>query len=187
LFRTGTSLEQGMWTNSIVQFQFFGIGALIALHLHGNAPNIRAPVRILMLLAGTGLWLLASGYFQLFGTREFVTLWQVMMGYGSVAVGCALLCVGTLGAPPSWFPKGLVFLGKISYGLYVFHLLGLRLPYTLSARLHGSPKIAAALLTLRIPLALALTVAIACLSYRFFETPFLRMKERFTFVQSRGI
>jgi peptidoglycan/LPS O-acetylase OafA/YrhL len=37
------------------------------------------------------------------------------------------------------------------------------------------------------PLALALTVGLAALSYRYFESPFLRLKERFTFVQSRPV
>jgi peptidoglycan/LPS O-acetylase OafA/YrhL len=34
--------------------------------------------------------------------------------------------------------------------------------------------------------ALAATIALAYLSYRFFEAPFLRLKERFAYVSSSG-
>jgi peptidoglycan/LPS O-acetylase OafA/YrhL len=36
-------------------------------------------------------------------------------------------------------------------------------------------------------IALAVTIGLAVLSYRFFESPFLRLKQRVTFVESRGI
>jgi peptidoglycan/LPS O-acetylase OafA/YrhL len=36
-------------------------------------------------------------------------------------------------------------------------------------------------------LGLALTLVMAALSYRFFESPFLRLKERFAFVRSRPV
>jgi peptidoglycan/LPS O-acetylase OafA/YrhL len=110
-----------------------------------------------------------------------------MLGYGSVALGCVLLFVGILGAPPRCFPDQLVFSGNISYGLYVFRLLGLRFSYSLAARLRRVPTLAVTIVASRIPIAFVLTVVIACLSYRFFETPFLRIKERFTFVKSRKV
>ena len=52
------------------------------------------------------------------------------------------------------------YLGKISYGLYVFHAAALRVV--------PSPL-----------LALPLTIGIAALSYRYLESPFLRLKDRF--------
>jgi peptidoglycan/LPS O-acetylase OafA/YrhL len=36
-------------------------------------------------------------------------------------------------------------------------------------------------------MALAITIIFAALSYRFFESPFLRLKERFTFIPSRKV
>ena len=60
------------------------------------------------------------------------------------------------------------YLGKISFGLYVFHAAALRLV--------EFP-----------PAALLLTVAMAALSYRFVETPFLRWKERLARVGSRPV
>lgn len=186
LLRMHTSLEPGIWTNSIVDFQFFGIGALIALALRGNTPKLHGGIRLAMFLAGISLWLLASGYFEVFSSQE-IPMWRVMMGYGSVALGCALQCLGILGARPKWFPGVLIYLGKISYGLYAFHLLGLRIAYSLAVHMRRLPFLASALMDFRIPVALGITILIAMLSYRFFETPFLRIKERFTLVKSRAI
>jgi peptidoglycan/LPS O-acetylase OafA/YrhL len=187
LYRAGTSLEQGIWTNSLVQFQFFGIGGLLALAFRSGSPNLNSALRILMLLAGVSLWLVAGGPLQLFGTRDAVSLWQLMMAYGSVALGCALLLTGILGAPSTWFPKPLVYLGKISYGLYAYHLLGLRLSESLVFRWHSAQPGSGTPVAARLPMALAITIIFAALSYRFFESPFLRLKERFTFIPSRKV
>jgi hypothetical protein len=70
LYRAGTSLEQGIWTNSLVQFQFFGIGGLLALAFRSGSPTLNPALRIFMLLAGVGLWLVAGGPLHLFGSRE---------------------------------------------------------------------------------------------------------------------
>ena len=191
LFRAGTSLEQGIWTNSIVQFQFFGIGALLALWLQGNTPNLGHFVRIAMLFAGVALWLFASGFFRILGWGGFVPVSQIMMGYGCVALGCVLLLVGILGCPKQWCPGRLVYLGKISYGLYVFHQLGIRIGIrssnALAAHFQGGSSISSAMLALRIPVALTSTIIFAYVSYKFIETPFLRIKERFAFIKSRDI
>lgn len=61
-------------------------------------------------------------------------------------------------------------LGRISYGAYVFHIIFLQ---SLPAVLPGQRW-----LLLRPFLALALTIATAAVSYRFYETPFLLLKEK---------
>ena len=82
------------------------------------------------------------------------------------------------GAPQSLLPKQLIYLGKISYGLYVFHVPIRELVRHLFGGMRHS--------TLFQPfLTMALTIGIAALSYKYFEKPFLRMKERFEFVPSR--
>ena len=77
------------------------------------------------------------------------------------------------------------FLGNISYGLYVYHV------FVLLAILHlfkavgytasGNPLVFNAVLYTSV---VTLSITVAGLSYRFFETPFLRLKERFTIVRS---
>jgi peptidoglycan/LPS O-acetylase OafA/YrhL len=70
------------------------------------------------------------------------------------------------------------YLGKISYGLYMFHLVGIALAHWVTRHwapgedllLHG--------------LSVGLTIGLAALSYQYFEKPFIRLKTRFTKVKS---
>jgi peptidoglycan/LPS O-acetylase OafA/YrhL len=71
------------------------------------------------------------------------------------------------------------FLGRISFGLYVYHPLVITI-LAVAIRHAG--------LRLQAPLVLAcvtvLTVGVAYASYALLETPFLRLKERFALVRS---
>jgi peptidoglycan/LPS O-acetylase OafA/YrhL len=74
----------------------------------------------------------------------------------------------------------LVWLGRISYGIYMFHeaVSGLLHGWLR----HGAPQIQS-LSDMGITLvALCTTLALALLSYRFFESPFLRMGHRFQYL-----
>lgn len=75
--------------------------------------------------------------------------------------------------------KPLVFLGKLSYGLYVFHILGI----DLSKFLIGSTG----LRFLEPILALGITIFISWISYQFFEVRFLKLKNKFTKISSRPL
>jgi peptidoglycan/LPS O-acetylase OafA/YrhL len=68
-------------------------------------------------------------------------------------------------------------LGEISYGFYVFHDIPHALYWAIAHALvgHGHP-IASGLIL--IPLAFGCTLALSVLSHRFFERPFLRLKDR---------
>jgi peptidoglycan/LPS O-acetylase OafA/YrhL len=79
--------------------------------------------------------------------------------------------------------KPIVHLGKISFGLYVYHFFGLFLAETL----RFAPQ-----QTIWFPLIILLSgfiVTFSCaeISYRFLETPFLNLKQRFTEVPSHPV
>ena len=133
--------------------------------------------RVALLLFGCAVFTSAGRYGDFVGTKALVT-------YPAVTAGCAALLLGTLGLrlnPESnVIARAAVCLGRVSYGLYMFHwffieAFAVSSANTLAAR---SSRATAALLA---------TVIISVLSYRLFEAPFLRLKERFTRIPSRPI
>jgi len=142
-----------------------------------------------------GLILLLAGVFALFLVTVLPNVnkiqWHLMLTYPLIGIGTSLILIavmqGNLGPLSSVFKnKILGYLGKISYGLYVFHFVGLELSYKIidtfisQERLLFYP-------TTGLLLGLVITVTIAMVSYQFLERPFLRLKERFTFIKSRPI
>jgi len=90
----------------------------------------------------------------------------------AIMLGVVLMARGGLLAHP--IP---VYLGRISFGLYIFHqavaqgvLLHVDVPWPL-----------------RLGLTFALTLCLAALSYVLLERPFLRLKTRFTYVRSAPV
>ena len=73
-------------------------------------------------------------------------------------------------------------LGKISYGLYVFHLTAIWAAELIVPE-NALPE--ASMWIVRTALAAFITLIFADISYRYFEKPFLRMKRKFTYVESR--
>lgn len=69
-------------------------------------------------------------------------------------------------------------LGTVSYGFYVFHEIPIEVYQRLAQKLGGGHVAHIGLLVG--PLALVVSYALAALSFRYFETPFLRLKDRFT-------
>jgi len=103
----------------------------------------------------------------------------VLPGYPLVAAAAIAILAGVLSPSltPSPALRAAAYLGKISFGTYVFHRAVLTLL--------GVPFAPRTVLAGRAALGLAATIAIAALSYRYLESPFLRLKERFTVISSR--
>jgi peptidoglycan/LPS O-acetylase OafA/YrhL len=117
--------------------------------------------------------------------------WKLMLTYPLVGIGFTLILAAFIqpGLWPisSWMNnKVLGHLGKISYGLYVFHFACLFWSKTLISQF-VSPERLVVYPVVVLVCSLALTIVISLLSYQFLEKPFLRLKARFTFVESRAI
>ncbi|HEY2859502.1 MAG TPA: acyltransferase [Terracidiphilus sp.] len=167
-----------IWANTLVQTQYFAIGAAISVLLNCRIPRFPVFLRVLFLAAGLGSFWCADLVFNTTGHIPS-SIGVTYPGYLITGLGATLLFMAVIGlAVPQWM-KPFVYLGKISYGLYLFHPLVLE---TLRVGLGGRVN----MLT-RAAIALPLTILIASLSYRYFETPFLRLKHRFETVSTRPV
>jgi len=93
-----------------------------------------------------------------------------------------MFLLSVMGVAPKRLPRVLIYLGRISFGLYVFHGLGLEVASNLSHRLGASYSGFA-----QNVFGLAVTISLASLSYSFYEKPFLKLKKRMELVKSRPV
>jgi peptidoglycan/LPS O-acetylase OafA/YrhL len=181
----GLEFDGTIWCNSLVQFQFFALGALFSILMKGRVPSWSALTRCAIFLSGFALWFAASWLFRARNYGDRLPGSVSLAGYSLIAAGCLALLVSMLGARPDRFPQFLIYLGKISYGLYVFHWICLEIIYVMPNALAGRFPVTSnsiPLFALKYAIALAATVLISACSYRFFERPFLEIKKRFAFV-----
>jgi peptidoglycan/LPS O-acetylase OafA/YrhL len=195
--------ESRIWSNTFVQLDAIALGIILAVLLAGRAPQLARLQRAALFVGGFTCLVLAGNYFQIKG--DPLTPARVLLGYPVVTLGAVALLLATLrnepvsgaregnrsegnsGWPTSarswrmWGMQPLVYLGRISYGLYVFHVLGLMISdYTV----HNQES-SLGHYFFRVAVAFTVTVSLAAISYRWLETPFLTLKQRFTHVLSR--
>ena len=173
ILAAGGAAHPAVWTNTLARLDPIALGALLALVLRGRAPMLGLAARAALLV---------GGLIALVATRRWLALdgWEALATYPVAGLASAALLVGVLGGDDRmpwlrWRP--LVWLGRISYGLYVVHRLAIDLAW--QGTLRGIVPAWAGPVV-----ALALSVAIAAASYRWLESPFLRLKQRFTYVRS---
>ncbi|RRA48947.1 acyltransferase [Acidipila sp. EB88] len=173
-----------LWYNSVSHFQFFALGTLLALCLHRRELTYALPWRALALAGAVGFFVLAAYPFHYREDLVLTAPAATFAGYLCLDLACLLVFGAFVGLKLPRAAKPLVYMGKISFGLYVFHdtILSAVAPIMLK-KLHVAPSVLFALAWLT---TLGLSVAVASLSYSFFEKPFLRLKDRFTLVPSRA-
>jgi peptidoglycan/LPS O-acetylase OafA/YrhL len=170
----------GVWCNTLARLDPIALGAILAFILRGRAPQIKNSLRLVLGAAAFASWWLIARFLgqdgmTSVGTYAFSALASVVLLLAVLQTDAQFLRV----PPFSW----LVYLGRISYGLYVFHLLALALMMNVSSvPVLGIPIN----FVLRVGLSFLLTVALAAVSYTWLEQPFLKLKDRFTYRPTSG-
>jgi peptidoglycan/LPS O-acetylase OafA/YrhL len=173
-----------IWPNTFVQFQFFSTGALLSFALKGRVPRFSTAARLAIFAVGAGALVVSV---RLFFTHGALFSY-LAPGFLLVNAGCILMLLSFLGESRMGKWSALTYLGRISYGLYVFHWM------VLAAAAHMNRLLTSRQL-LSLPLARGVTamtaflftIILASLSYRFFEAPILRFKKRFEVIRTRPV
>jgi peptidoglycan/LPS O-acetylase OafA/YrhL len=162
-----------IWVTPFLRPESVLIGLALAIGIAANAK----PLLVIGIAAVTLAILVSGPNVQSLG-------WWTLVIYPLAAMTAACLVwlglnVRTLSGPLSCKP--LRYLGTISYGLYVFHLIAIH--YTLRALnwLGMEPTYGVVFL-----LSFVLTVTLAAASYSVLERPILKMKTQFSLVQGRS-
>jgi peptidoglycan/LPS O-acetylase OafA/YrhL len=176
-----------VWCGTFTRLDPIACGILLAAWLGGAKPKLST--RTSAVLGGITLatWLLVAREASLESQRPL----SLFLGYPAVALASSLAVYAALGCDVSKLPKAVrsagVYLGRISYGLYVFHVLAIRVSKALNQSLgHLTGRVPAELgIAATWVSALVITILFSAVSYRYLEQPFLRLKLKYTHVLSR--
>jgi peptidoglycan/LPS O-acetylase OafA/YrhL len=169
--------QPAIWANTVAHLDPIAAGALCSVALRGRGWRIREGGRRALLAVGLGLpiaLIFALGPSVYHGPLS-------LLFYPASALACGCILAGVYREGRTAYRPSIVYLGQISYGLFVFHILAIQI-----ARAATRPLVVgkgwsfkAALFGGDMIIAFGLTVGMAMLSYHYFERTFLRYKARF--------
>jgi peptidoglycan/LPS O-acetylase OafA/YrhL len=159
---------------SLFNVDCMAIGGLAAVALHRRAPVLRLLVNLPVFFASLLILLVSIAK----------SLSIPYLEYEFYAMLFALLVLNfsthpRLGHSLEFQP--IHYLGKISYGLYLLH------PIAIVASIRLFAGIGWVNDTLFYPTCFLITIGLSALSYRFLESPFLRLKSRFASMPKSGV
>jgi peptidoglycan/LPS O-acetylase OafA/YrhL len=172
LTATGT-VHPGIYVNSFARLDPFMFGVIIAgivffkPDLLGNKKRLfTVPLQLSMSIALI-LFLYFTGSANRLAIRNGI--WEYLPIDGAITYFVVSCISGSSGLIKLLQIRSLRYLGRISYGLYVWHILALELAAYFTERIRAASLLPVA--------GFGLAVLLAYLSYRFIETPFMRLKK----------
>lgn len=167
-----------VWVNTIARLDPMAAGILLAILLRGRTLGIAPVMRAAVIVGGIAAICLL-GYFA--APWGYSLPWRgTLISYPVVAAASCAIVGAAIGV--SFSSAALEYLGKISYGLYVYHTACIwltdRFLHARNGLLH---------MCLREIVALGLTIAVSAISYSILEKPFLNLKRKFTLIPSRPV
>lgn len=111
--------------------------------------------------------------------------WLILtFSFVGISTSLILLSVSNSNYLKNIFSKKLfVFLGKRSYGLYVYHILAIGVAHKMIKHIPEIPSNSLAYFLY----SLFFTIIVSAISYKLIETPFLKLKKKFEIITSRPI
>jgi peptidoglycan/LPS O-acetylase OafA/YrhL len=186
LWMIGIPSGQAVSLNTFAHLDPIAGGILLPTVPRNKLAGLALVSRIGLAVFALACWSLVS--FSYYSAQPVAHTAVVFLGYPAIALGCAAFMVAALEAGKSagfMLSRRLIYLGRISYGLYIYHRLAISLTLQACAAIHGECDTEG--LLMRTGLSFAGTVLLAAVSYRLLESPFLRLKRRFTHVPSRPV
>ena len=168
-----------IWQNSLTHVQYFAIGAGLSAFLEGGTITLARSARAALLAAGIATFYVANLVFNAFIYAQQASITHTYPGYVIAGLGVISILLATLGSR-SGEADSLKYLGKISYGPYVYHL-----PAILLATVIGQHFLRSWVSVVTFAISIPLTLLLAWASYKYFEVPFLKLKRNFEVVRTR--
>lgn len=175
-----------VWTNTLTRLDPIAGGILLGVWMMDKTPKLGSLKRAI---------LMASGILTIFVVSAFChpcsspnTVVTLFFGYPAVTLGCVAILVSILGVKVyenRLIVRAGIYLGQISYGLYVWHFLALLLMLKVLAQAIPFAGDWVGSSISEAVCALGLTIAVSAASYRFLEIPFLKLKSHFALIPSR--
>lgn len=166
--------------NTFTRLDPIALGILIALY-RDRLPSWSRWQRVALLLTGAVSSVVTYALCVSTNPPQLST-GLLALGHVITALASAAILLSVLGASNRLLHnKSLLYLGKISYGLYVVH------EFAHYCAMRWLPAATPLRVIMQSAIGLALTLGLAAASYRWLESPFLRLKERFAHVQSRPV
>jgi peptidoglycan/LPS O-acetylase OafA/YrhL len=160
------------------------LGAILAILVRGRASGRQQMVRLSMLLVTSAILLTLAGYpFGILTRRTAIgeALQCVPWNFTFASLLGVFLLIGTGPWKRITTPKFMIFLGQISYGLYLYHLMVFAGYEWVARQTNFKSRLNLSLWEqawAKMLIAGTAAIVASYLSRRYFEEPFLRLKDR---------